>query len=133
MPATSPPSPADFASEWTRCRPWIEAALEYDGGLHEIGDIEAAITAGEAQFWPGENSAVVTQFWEFPRAKALNFWLAGGDLDELVRDMRTQIEPWARAHGCTRTVIAGRPGWSRALRACGYAPLWTALGKDLTQ
>ena len=131
MAALQPPR-SDGAAAWARCRPWIEAALAHDGGFHAIADVERAIADGEAQFWPGARSAVVTQFWMFPRARALNFWLAGGDLGELVDDLRPAIEAWARDRGCTRMVIAGRPGWARALKDFGYAPLWTALGKELT-
>ena len=119
------------ASEWARCRGWIEAALAHDGGFHAIEDVEAAIADGEAHFWPGARSAIVTQFWLFPKARALNFWLAGGDLDEIVEALRPAIEDWARQRGCDRLVIAGRPGWARALKTFGYSPLWTALGKDL--
>jgi hypothetical protein len=122
----------DGEREWERCRPWLEAALAHDGGFHDLVDVAKAIEAGEAHFWPGERSAVVTQFWNFPRRKAVNVWLAGGDLSELVDQMRPDIEAWARAHGCTHFIIAGRPGWARALKASGFAPLWTALGKELT-
>lgn len=122
---------APAADEWARCRHWIEGALEHDGGLYLIEDVEAAIEAGEATFWPGRESACVTQFWEFPRAKALNFWLAGGDLEELLGEMLPEIEAWARAHDCTRLVVAGRRGWARAMRKHGYAEYWTALGKEI--
>jgi len=114
-------------ADWTRCAPWIEAALKHAGDFYEIGDILAEVEAGEALFWPGEKAAVVTQFWDFPRAKAINFWLAGGDMEEL-RQMHDEIAAWAKARGCTHAIIAGRAGWSRAL---GYTPAWTAMSKEL--
>ena len=113
--------------EWTRCRPWIEAALEHAGDFYNADDILAEIERGEAIFWPGEKAAVVTQIWDFPRAKAVNFWLAGGDLDEL-RVMHDAISTWAKAQGCTHSIIAGRAGWSRVL---GYKTAWTAMSKEL--
>lgn len=121
---------SDPASEWARCEAWLAAALEHSFG-YEIEDVRAEIVAGEAQFWPGRNAAIVTQVWTFPRAKAVNFWLAGGDLAELVDEMRPCVEAWARAMGCTNTIIAGRAGWARALKDEGYRPIWTALGKEL--
>jgi hypothetical protein len=114
-------------SEWDRCRHWIEAALPHGGGFYEIGDIEADVLKGDALFWPGEKSAVVTQFWDFPRAKAINFWLVGGDLDEL-KVMHRNISAWAKTQGCTHSIIAGRAGWARSL---GYTPAWTAMSKEL--
>lgn len=121
------------SENWVRCRPWIEAALEYDSGFYRIEDIEQMIAGENALFWPGKRSAVVTQFWHFPRNKALNYWLAGGDLHELIDEMRPCIETFARSVGCTDIILAGRPGWRRPLGEHGYAPVWTAFRKDLMQ
>jgi hypothetical protein len=123
---------SDATAEWSRCKPWIAAALEHDGGLQTLEAVERAIEAGEAHFWPGKASAIVTQFWDFPTGRALNFWLAGGKLDELMNHMRPAIEAWGAEHGCNRFIIAGRPGWARALKPDGYTALWTALCKDAT-
>lgn len=117
--------------EWARCRHWIEDALAYDGGLHTIEDIEGYIGQGQAHFWPGKESAVVTQFWNFPQKKALNYWLAGGDMDELLNEMQPVIEEWAKLQGCDMIVIAGRRGWERAMKRHGFDYYWTALGKKL--
>lgn len=117
---------------WSRCAPWIESALEFGGDLYTLDDVRAEVLKGEAILWPGTNSAVVTQFWDFPREKACNFWLAGGDLDELMNEMRPAIEAWAVAQGCARMIIAGRAGWAKVLKQHDYAPVWTALSKDLT-
>jgi hypothetical protein len=116
---------------WQRCRGYIEDALEYAGGTHLIEDVEDAIERGEAWFWPGQNSALVTEFLEFPRLKACSYWLAGGDLAELLA-MTPEIEHWAKQHGCGRIIECGRPGWVRALKAHGYSPIYTVLGKALT-
>ncbi len=121
--------PPRFEAEWARCAPWLDAALARDGGFFALEDVAAAIGRGEAQFWPGKRSAIVTQFWTFPRARALHFWLAGGDLSEITDQMQPVIEAWARDQGCQRSIIAGRRGWLKALP--DYRPLWTAMSKDL--
>ena len=36
----------DLNSELNRCRPWIEAALEYSGGTHYFEDIVEGIVSG---------------------------------------------------------------------------------------
>jgi hypothetical protein len=117
--------------QWARCRPWIEAALPYGGGFFEIADVEAMIADGDAIFWPGEGCAIVTQFWTMPRTRVLNFWLAGGDMAEIVGVLRPRIEQFAAANGCGAVVIAGRKGWQRVLRPHGHIPLWTAYMKEL--
>lgn len=116
-------------AEWARCRQWIEAAVAYCGGTHDIGDVEEAIAAGEAQFWPGRACAVVTEITEFPKFSGLHFWLCGGDMDELVKEMRPAIEAWGAAQGCTRFTTAGRQGWQRVMKSCGYEPLWNICVK----
>ena len=115
---------------WRRCLPWIEAALDYAGGTHTIEDVEAQIARGEAWFWPGEKSALVTEILEYPQFKAASFWLAGGDLGELL-DMTPSVETWAVTMGCSKIFECGRPGWAKALKPLGYAPLYTVVWKDL--
>lgn len=124
----------DLAAEWARCKPWIEPALEYGSFGYEIDDVwnELNDPSTLTQLWPGHQAAIVTQIWVFPRARAVNFWLAGGDLTELTTAMRPCIETWAKGLGCTHSIIAGRPGWGRALRDEGYEPAWSALKKELT-
>jgi len=106
-------------SEWSRCKPWIEAALEYCYGTHSIEDIEAGIEAGEFHFWPGKNCAFVTEIAQHPRMKILNLFLAGGDLAEIT-EMEASIIAWAKTLGCTRVIQIGRAGWMKTYRNLGY-------------
>jgi hypothetical protein len=118
--------------EFKRCEPWISSALQYCGDTHEPEDVLLMVAQGEAQFWPGQRSAVVTTVLHHPRRKELFFWLAGGDLDEL-QDMYRDIETWGREQGCTLATLAGRRGWERTfLRDEGYTPRWFAASKELS-
>ncbi len=118
-------------SEWFRCRPWIEAALEYTGGTHTIEDIEDGIESGEFQFVCSENSAVVTEFLHYPRMKIFNYFLIGGDLEELVREIEPSLTKWAvEIKGAKLVIGIGRKGFERAFRASGFKPCWTAICKD---
>jgi hypothetical protein len=126
----SEPIPA-WVVEFARCAPWIEAALEYDGGTHDIEDVLALVASGECQLWPGAKSAIVTEVVRHPKKTVLHFWLAGGDLQEL-EVMSREVEEWAREQGCSRATLAGRRGWERSfLRDQGYAPQWAVLAKEL--
>jgi hypothetical protein len=123
--------PPGMVAEWERCRPWLEAALEHDGGHYGIDDVWDAILAGRATFWPGKRSAVVSQFWYFPKAKVCNHWLAGGDMDELLNEMQPVIDDWARKAGCAEMTIAGRPGWVRAMKPHGFELIFSVIRKRL--
>ena len=83
------------------------------------------------QFWPGAQSAVITEIQVYPRLKALHYFLAGGNLEELAR-MRPIIEHWAESIGCQRVTLAGRRGWIRSFLADeGYQEKWTVMSKEL--
>ena len=117
--------------EFARCEPFIEAALEYDGGTHNLEDVMLLVAKGDCQFWPGERSAIITEIARHPRMAVCHFWLAGGDIEELEL-MSQAVEEWAREQGCARITLAGRKGWTRSFLAKhGYEPRWTVLSKEL--
>jgi hypothetical protein len=118
------------ADDWARCAPWIEAALAYCHGTHTLEDVAVEVLRGDAQFWPFERCAVVTEILYYPRKKTLHFWLCGGDLKQLL-EVRPHIEVWGKAQGCSEATLAGRPGWRRVLRGFGYAPVWSVCAKSL--
>lgn len=89
------------------------------------------IGESRAHFWPGRRCAVVTEFYDYPRLRACNFWLLGGELKELLA-MRPMIEDWAAAQGCTRMLGGGpRRGWGRLLQPFGYRAGWIIYCKDM--
>lgn len=110
--------------EWDRCAPYLEPAL--DGCSLE--DVHAAIRDGRARLWPLERSAAVTEILRYPRLRALRVWLAGGDLDELRRNMGT-LDAYARACGCDRIEVDARKGWQRVLT--DYEMTRVVLTKEL--
>jgi hypothetical protein len=93
-------------------RSQIEAALVFAGGTHTFEDVCALVASNKLQFWPGEQSAVVTEILQYPQLQALNFFLAGGNLTE-IEAMTPIILQWGKAQGCTLATFTGRRGWSR--------------------
>jgi hypothetical protein len=117
-------------SEWTRCAPWIEAALEHAHGSHNLDDVYEMVMDGECQFWPGKRSASVTQIQVFPRLKRMHMWLCGGDMTEIL-DMLPSAEAYGAARGCTQFTTAGRPGWDKVMRPHGYEPAYRVCMKEI--
>jgi hypothetical protein len=122
-----------LSAEWERCAPWITSALEHAGDVYTLSDVEFLIRTGAAKFWPGRHSALVTRIERYPRATWLLLWLAGGDLAELRDDLRPLAEAWGLSQDCTKSIIMGRLGWSKALAGEGYAPTALVVGKALSQ
>lgn len=118
----------DFAADWQQAEPHIIAALHHAGDTHEPRDVIDMILDGMAELFVGEDCAVVTQEIELPIGIQLHFWLAGGDLDELVRIQR-DIETAARSRGIRRISIIGRRGWRAKLD--GYREAGVILVKEI--
>jgi len=123
---------SDMGAVWLHCGRWINEALDHSGNTHSLADVARLVAADEARLWVGKHSALVTEINNFPRARVLSLWLAGGDLNELTNDLRPAAEAWGFAQGCTRSAILGRDGWVRALRGSGYEPAARLVMKDLT-
>ena len=117
------------SDEFERCKPWIEAALEYSGGTHTIEDIAQGIAERRLQFWPAPNGCLVTELVKYPRTRVLNVFLGGGEFDQLV-DMHGDVIAWAKLQGCTAATISGRKGWERAFKPLGWEYQFTTLKKD---
>ena len=115
-------------AEFDRCRPWVEAALEYDVGTHDVADVWSKIEQGHAQLWPLPNSVLITTIDVYPKRKALHWWIAGGDLKE-IQENEPRVNEWAKRMGCDIAMIGGRKGWLRAVP--GYREVQTVMVKDL--
>lgn len=95
-----------------RYKSQIEAALSYSNASHRYEDVAAMVDAGTAQFWPGPSSVIITETVDFPRKRALHFFLAGGTLPEL-EAMIPLVLDWGKANGCSHSTFIGRRGWLR--------------------
>lgn len=124
--AERPKAPQEI--EFERCRQWLEPALE--GGRRTMAEVIQALVSGQAQLWPGKACAMITEVHQFPTAKVLQVWLAGGDGAELMA-MQAGVEAWARLVGCSEVLIEGRQGWARKLKPIGFELYCVCLRKAL--
>ena len=117
-------------TELDRCRPWIEAALEYSGGTHTFEDIVQGIVSGHMQLWPAPKGCAVTQIVVYPQKKTLHVFLAGGEMEQLL-DMMGDAAAWGRTQGCAAMTLSGRIGWQRALRGHGWETRLVQMEKEI--
>lgn len=120
--------PTSSLDELERLAHHIEAALAYSGDTHSLLHVVDAIKDGSAQFFPLENSVIVTEIVDYPKRAVCRIWLAGGEMDELI-EAEKSIAEWARSHGCDGMEIIGRKGWERQLK--DYKPASTVLIKEI--
>ena len=121
-------SPTSSLDELERLAHHIEAALAYSGDTHSLLHVVDAIKDGSAQFFPLENSVIVTEIVDYPKRAVCRIWLAGGEMDELIEAEKSIVE-WARSHGCDGMEIIGRKGWERQLK--DYKAASTVLIKEI--
>lgn len=120
------------AEELQRCRPWIEAALEYSGGTHSFSDVVQGLVEGRMQLWPAERGCIVTEIVQYPKKKVLHVFLGGGELDQIL-DMHEDVIRWAKAEGCVGLTMSGRLGWKRPLAKHGWRPILMTYEKDFDE
>lgn len=120
----------DVYQEFLRCKPYIEAALEYTKGTHSVDDIWHGVVEGRFHFWPGEKSAIITDIEIYPMRRVMHIFLAGGDLDELL-EMEKSVEAFAKTIGCNSLSISGRRGWLRVFKDDGWQEVCTTIAKEL--
>lgn len=116
---------------WEQFSDVLQDALDHGGNTHNLQDVALAILNEDAQLWVGREAILVTQIIDHPQVRMITSWLGGGDLDELVNELRPRAEEFGRANGCTRSALLSRDGWIRALRDEGYKPVARYLMKEL--
>ena len=89
-------------------------ALEYSNGTHSLEDVAMALNKDEMQFWPGINTAIVTEIITYPKHKSIHVFLAAGDMNEVVRIL-SFVEKHGKLEGCTHMTMTGRKGWEKVM------------------
>lgn len=116
-------------TELERCKPWIEAALEYSGGTHLFKDVEAGLTKGTLQLWPAPQGCIVTEIVVFPRKRVVNVFLGGGELEQIM-EMHGDVIEWAKSQNCVALTMHGRMGWNKPLGKHGWKRQFASYIKD---
>ena len=107
----------------------LEQALHYGGDTHALGDVAQALKYGVAQWWQHEDGMIVTEVQNYPRVKAIHYWLIAGRLSDC-QVLQPRIDAWAIEQGCHVATAMGRPGWLRA-GGEGWRVVGHSFAKDL--
>lgn len=54
----------------------LRKALAVGKDTHSLEDVRARIEDGQAVYWPGPTSVIITEVIDYPQHRQLNFWLA---------------------------------------------------------
>jgi len=108
----------NLREEWLKSKPYIINALKHQDD-YEIQDVECKIEDGTFLLWTGKQSAIITEFIEFPQTKTCNLIFCGGDFDEIVK-MTETIEEFCRISGVTKIYGGGRKGWLKKIKHLGW-------------
>jgi hypothetical protein len=113
----------------------FQKALDYGGNTHELSDVIDLVKAGKAQFWENNDGAIVTEVYEYPRLKAISFWLMSGTIPDCMA-LEDEILDFAKREGCSMAISTGRRGWLYHARKTGWRtrphmfPVWKPLVED---
>ena len=110
------PSNMQLLDEFKKRRHLIKDALEYADNSHTPEDVLSAIEKKRAQLWPLPNSVIVTEIVSYPAGRSIRFWLAAGNMDELLA-AEPFIAKWGKEnYGRKKVEIIGRKGWIKKLK-----------------
>ena len=119
--------------ELTRCKEWIQSALNKGGDTHNFKDIVDGVISGHMQLWLGVNGCAVTEIVVYPNKKVLHVFLAGGDQGQGIKqitDLHDDAMAWGKQQGCVGMTVTGRKGWKRVLQSKGWTEQFTTLLKE---
>lgn len=102
-------------AEFDRVWPLLQPSVDTYGKFYTKEYLWKEIEQRKAFLAAGANSAVIfTMPVHSTGVKCLNYWFAGGDLEE-IKTFQPGLEAWARAEGCSCAIMFGRKGWAGVL------------------
>ncbi|SRR6266852_6020553 len=126
--------PARVAEIWPHVTHLICRAMER-GGMGDFGEVARKVMRGDALLWLAWDgarviAAAVTELNAVGAVKTCTILACGGDGFCRFGHLLARLEDFARAEGCRRMRICGRPGWRR--RLAGYRLKKIIIEKELT-
>tara|TARA_B100000902_G_scaffold264479_1_gene250597 strand:- start:36 stop:416 length:381 start_codon:yes stop_codon:yes gene_type:complete len=106
--------PLKLGVEYLRCVEFLRPAIDIHK-THSLLDIFGMLVSGHAFLVALKNSAGILEIVEYPKYKSCRIWLAGGEMDELLK-VYPKIQEWAKYKKCKKIEIIGRKGWEKVFK-----------------
>ncbi len=113
---------ADAASVWPSISRHIQKALDIVDTGYALSDLLAAIQARDKQLWVINygQAAAITSIQILPQWKRLVVEYLGGDhMDQWQGEWFSEMDLFAKFHGCKFIEVHGRKGWARIAKQRG--------------
>ena len=122
--------PSAVLKVWPQAKPCLDAAFEHSEQETAAMHLPLLLRDFE-QLWHIHGAAwAITRVSEGKDGRFFQCMaLAGQGMDSWLEPFVAAAEAWAKGHGCKRVLVAGRPGWRKALP--GYRPTHITLTKEL--
>jgi len=100
----------------------LDRVLDRMGGVYHWRDIEDRLKDGRMQSFAVRNSMLITEVTAFPRAMAMDWVAAVGDLEDW-RAIHDKAIAFADEHNVSLIRAYGRRGWAPFIRDHGWRRL----------
>jgi hypothetical protein len=104
---------------WRLVEGYIDEALHVVGDLETLSAVRDWLEQRVLQLWVlTEDGTVIgaltTEIVVYPNATACRIRHMGGRLNsEVIKTISSVVIPWAKAQGCCKVEVWGRPGWEK--------------------
>jgi len=105
-------------------------ALKIGGDTYTPADLAEAVKEGRMQAWQSGQSVVITEVIGYPQKRALNVFIAVGDLEEVMK-LQPTLEKFGQEHGCYCIRMSGRKGWTKVLPNYGWKQTYVTFERNL--
>lgn len=115
---------------WSAVEGYVDDALHHARGCYAAEDIYQQLLSGTHHLWiafegTDIKGAVITQVVQYPRKRALNCYMAGGnDFASWKTPMMELLSKFAIDNSCECFEATGRPGWIRMFKNEGCEVVW---------
>lgn len=97
----------------------IIKALSYTDNAYYYDNVVGDILQGRVHFYPLSKSFIIAYKVDSPNFSCYHIWLAGGELQELI-EFVPNLQHNAKQLKCKYVTLAGRLGWTKALKHQGW-------------
>ena len=115
---------------WPEIAGYLREAVSYTNGRYELDDVLSLLLDFDYHLWiafegiDNIKGAVVTNFVQHPRKKAVHVTFCGGvDVHSWKTPMLRTLQRWGKDTDCDMIEALGRSGWQAIFKGEGYKPL----------